>query len=224
MSGQSITGDITIEGVGGNFGSLVVSTTTDDVEIVPDATTSSSITLTLPPNIGVDEEALTTDGTGVLTWGAVPNTGSMKCWICTRQLAASDVAFNSGAWRSRAFTDVVSYTSGDTDVQLGVAPAGAGELLIADGIYYMEGAGYGVNVNGHMARVNVSGLGTVSGTSTYSDLTQSPSMISGFLEITGGPRVLTFEQRCTSSGNFSAFSGALGPTYTPLFLTLTKFI
>ena len=224
MSGQSITGDITIEGVGGSFGSLVVSTTTDDVEIVPDATTPSSITLTLPPNVGVDNDALTTDGAGVLTWGAVPNTSSMKCWVCTRQLAASDVAFNSGAWRSRAFTNVVSYPPGDTDVQLGAAPAGAGQLLLADGVYYIEGAGYGVNVNGHISRVNVSGLGTVSGTSTFVDVAQSPSVILGFLEITGGPRVLTFEQRCTSSGNFSAFSGSLGPTYTPLFLTLTKFV
>lgn len=231
MTDYKITGDITVDGVGGNFGTLALSTPTDELAIVPSAATSSSIVLTLPPNTGNDEEALTTDGTGTLTWGTVPNTGAFKCWMFTIPTAqtTSSGSFNAGGWRTRSLTMVKSYPAGATELQLGVSPALAGEIRIIDGTYYCEGYVSAFDVESHISRLRiVFGATAVLGTTSFSTLTQTVSILNGVFRITGGasPKRLRLQQRCTVSKatvGFGTDAASLGPTYTPVLLTIFKF-
>lgn len=221
MAGQNITGDILIEGTGGAFGSVILSTTTEDVELVPDPATASSIVLTLPPNVGTEEEALTTDGAGILTWDTIPNTGNFKCWVCSIPLPASTSAgsFTSGAWRTRSITNMVSYPPGDTDVQLGVSPAATGQLLIQPGVYILDGAATAANVDGHSSRLASGSTPLFVGTSAYSDQAGTASTMNGFLTF-NIQTVAVVQQRSTANGNFAEF--VTWSPYSPLFFCLIK--
>lgn len=224
MATYNISGATTVEGVGGAFGSLSLSTATNQLNIVPDSGTAVDTTLTLPSALGSQGDVLTTDGAGTLTWSALPNPYQVKCWIVTISLAnnVQSGTFTSGSWVTRVPTNIVSYPPGDTDVQI----SGSGLDIVA-GTYRCEGRFTSYAVGPNMARVRDTGGATtlISGQSS-SSTNSSTSELYGFIE-TAVPISIELQQRCTTtivSTGFGFNDAFLGATYTPVSFTMIKLV
>ena len=225
MTTYTIDGDTRVEGTGGSFGSIVLSTTSEDVVIVPNPTTVTDTTLTLPTTIGAQGEVLTTDGSGTLTWTVPTNPFTFKCWVLTIQLPSSTQtgSFTSGSWITRVPTTIISYPPGDTDVQLN-----GSNIDLAAGTYFCEGNFCSAAVQSTMARViDANSLVTlISGQSGRVFSVSLSNRLDGYIEA-GAPISIVLQQRCSLTNNVTGFGindAVLGPTYTPLSFSLIKLV
>lgn len=139
MSSYPISLETIVEGDGVNPGKFDLTDGTNTVVIQCPTTISSSYTFRLPPSLGAIGTALGMINSTDTDWATV-SVGS-NIWLFTdeKPSGTDGGTFASAAWLPRDLNTTTLSPSAGTDVQLAVAPAGANQLLIQPGTYFVFG-------------------------------------------------------------------------------------
>ena len=138
MSSYPITDVVEVEGAVLDAGKVSLTDGTFSTTIRPnDATTTYD--LPLPPQAGTTGQILTMTSPTVTDWVTIGG-GSTEIWIIEdRRASGTNGGSLAGTWAPRILNTITTSPSASTDVQLAVAPAGANQLLIQSGDYFIFG-------------------------------------------------------------------------------------
>lgn len=138
MSAYPITDVVEVAGAVLDAGKISLTDGTFSTTIRPsDSTTTYD--LPLPPSTGTTGQVLTMTSPTETGWVTVGGS-STEIWIIEdRRASGTDGGSLSGTWGPRILNTITSSPSAGTDVQLAVAPAGANQLLIQPGDYFVFG-------------------------------------------------------------------------------------
>lgn len=135
MSGYPITSTVSLEGVSLDPGKLSLTDGTFSTSIRPDDATTS-YDLLLPPQAGTVGQTLTMSSATETDWVTPPLI--KQIWIIEDiKSSGTNGGVISSSPQTRDLNTITSSPAASTDVQLAVAPAGANQLLIEPGEYFV---------------------------------------------------------------------------------------
>lgn len=233
MSGYDLGSALRIVGNGGSYGSFTTNGLSSNTMVwKPSSAQATDLTLTMPSRQH-PFQVLTNLGGGVLGWEDYPS--PLKLWVASEQVGTNTTGgtFTSGAWQTRALNTIVSSPPGDTDVQLGVAPAGANQLLLQPGVYQISvRAPYFLTDQTVIKVRDITGgtdaiIGGVDSSSTGGDGNSALSNFSSAednITVSGSARVYEIQHRCTTTKSTDGFGISTSATSPGAFsyVTVTK--
>ena len=215
MSGYPITSPIEINGTPVDPAQLNLNNNSDSIQISAPASLSTTYSIVLPNSLGSSGQALILSGGSNTTWGAASNA---NVWIVkdVKAPGTDGGTFTSGAWRTRVLNNIDKPTGTGTEVQVGVAPAGANQLRIEDGEYQIEASVPAEAVALHQSRFrNISDSTTeIAGScmiaTSFLAQVSNISVISGTFTVSSGPKVYEIQHQCSATNAVDGFGSACG--------------
>lgn len=167
-----ISGELKIEGTPLDPGKLTLSDGTNAVTVQSSLSMPASYTMLLPTTLGATGESLTMISGTETGWGTI-STGGPEIWIISEEQPSGTNGgiLLLGVWNNRVLNTITSSPSAGTDVQLAVAPAGANEILIQPGDYFVFGAVPTASTNQTKSALwnETAGVYSILGNSTYTN-------------------------------------------------------
>lgn len=139
MSSYPISSETIVEGDGSNPGKFDLTDGTNTVGVQCPTTISSSYTFRLPPSLGAIGTVFGLINSTDTDWITVSAGNNIWLFTDEKTSGTNGGTFASTTWLPRDLTTTTLSPSAGTDVQLAVAPAGANQLLIQPGTYFVFG-------------------------------------------------------------------------------------
>ncbi len=199
-------------------GRVDLSNSTFSVQLQAPIGLTANTPFIFPPTSGTLGQVVTSTGGGGTVWGSPGVGANTDIWILSDEKASgtNGGTFVSGAWRTRDLNTLS--TLAGTDVTLV-----ANQIIIQDGTYLIEGSAPAGGVNSHKSRFqnitdNVTEFGGTS--ERMNNNKNNRSILSGFLAVTGGPKIYEFQHACQTTRNTDGFGEAAGFAVNEIFTVL----
>lgn len=234
MSSFPISSTVEIVGTGIAPGQVNFSDGTNSVEVKAPTTLTGTVNFTLPDADGTANQVLTWPTSGSTTvWADKGGSGggNTDIWfIKDEKTSGTDGGtFSSGAWQTRVLNTINKPSGTGTQVQLAVAPAGANQLRIEDGLYRIVSRAPAFAVFSHTSRLqNVTDavteiVGSVSTSQVVilGDVSVSISVIDDVFVVSGGPKIYEIQHRCDTTNTGDGFGVAAGFGVSEVYTQVT---
>ena len=136
-----ISSELEIGGTGVDPGKLTLSNGTNAVTVQASLSMPASYTMLLPTALGSTGESLTMTSGTETGWSTISTSGPEIWFVSEEQTSGTNGGILTvSTWNVRVLNTITQTPSAGTDVQLAVAPAGANQILIQPGDYFIFGA------------------------------------------------------------------------------------
>ena len=209
-----ISSELEIEGTGGDPGKATLSNGTNTVTMQASTTLAASYTMLLPTTLGTVGQSLTMTSGTETGWASItPGGGAGDIWFLgdVRSTGTHGGTASAGTWNNRTLNTISSTPGASTDVQLAVAPAGANQILIQPGDYFVYGIviTYRTGLTKAALRNITAGTDAIVGTSVVTDRNNNGSCIVGIVTF-GVQTVLSVRMWPTASASVADNGRATG--------------